>query len=49
VALICERLHVLPNEGGVLQQDEQDIKRLLVIYSHLDEWREQEMEKVSKQ
>lgn len=32
----------------MFDQDELTINRLLAIYNHLDEWREQEMKKASE-
>jgi hypothetical protein len=38
---------VLPNSGGVLQQNEDDIKRMLVVYDHVDSWRKLEMDRLT--
>jgi hypothetical protein len=48
VALLCERLHILPNEGGIFQQQEEDIKKLVIIFKHLDQTRKDEYDKISK-
>lgn len=37
---------MLPKAGGLLDQDEGDVKRLVCIYDHLEEWREIELKKV---
>jgi len=38
---------MLPNEGGMFQQDETDIRKLLAIYGHLDQTRKDEMDRIS--
>jgi len=43
--MLCERLHVLPNAGGLLQQEEMHVKRLLKILEHIDDFNEEEMKK----
>ncbi len=47
IAILCEKLHTLPNDGGLLDQEERTVNRLVAIYGHLDEWREMEMKKAS--
>jgi hypothetical protein len=46
--MLCERLHVLPNEGGLLDQDETHINRLTRLYELIDDYREDEIERKSK-
>jgi hypothetical protein len=45
ITTVCERFHVLPNPGGVLQQDPNHVRKLLVTLDRMEEWRKEEMEK----
>jgi hypothetical protein len=39
---------MLPRDGGVYDQDESDVKRLLGIYALIDDYREMEMKKAAE-
>jgi hypothetical protein len=40
---------MLPRAGGLLDQEEDDIRRLICIYDHLEEWRDLELKRQTPQ
>jgi len=45
LASICSRFSVLPNDGGVLDQDQLVMRKLMIVYSAWDEKQEKEKPK----
>jgi hypothetical protein len=45
IAAVCDRFHVLPRPGGVMNQESYEMRRLLKALQALDEKQAEDMDK----